>query len=128
MSATITKSLILSQPKIGQNSDVALASLPHTTSQERSHTVIKVEIPGIDPSTVEVNCDNNTLYVSCDRGAVTLPLPSTSNVTKIEADILWGMLTIRVPVTEPPAARTIKVSVLDAVPTRKTATKFTEEE
>jgi HSP20 family molecular chaperone IbpA len=128
MSATITKSLILSQPKIGQNSDVALPNLPHTTSQERSHTVIKVEIPGIDPSTVEVNCDNNTLHVSCDKGAVILPLPSTSDVTKIEAAILWGMLTIRVPVTEPPAARTIKVSVLDTVPTKKPAAKLTATE
>jgi len=128
MSATITKSIILSQPKMGQNPEVSAPSLPHTTSQEGSNTVVKIEIPGIDPSTVEVNCENNTLYVSCERGAVIVPLVSTSDITKIEADILWGMLTIRVPVAEPPAARAIKVSVLDAVPTRKTATKFTEGE
>jgi HSP20 family molecular chaperone IbpA len=128
MSATITKSIILSQPKMGQNPEVALPTLPHTTSQEGSHTVVKIEIPGIDPATVGVNCENNTLYVDCEKGAVIVPLVSTSDITKIEADILWGMLTIRVPVAEPPAARAIKVSVLDAVPTRKTATKFTEGE
>ena len=128
MSATITKSIILSQPKMGQNPEVSAPSLPHTTSQEGSHTVVKIEIPGVDPSTVEVNCESNTLYVDCEKGSVIVPLVPTSDITKIEADILWGMLTIRVPVAEPPAARTIKVSVLDAVPTRKTATKFTEEE
>jgi hypothetical protein len=87
---------------------------------------VKIEIPGIDPATVGVNCENNTLYVSCERGAVIVPLVPTSNITKIEADILWGMLTIRVPVVEPPAARAIKVSVLDAV--KKSPAKFTDAE
>jgi HSP20 family molecular chaperone IbpA len=128
MSATITKSIILSQPKMGQNTEVALPTLPHTTSQEGSYTVVKIEIPGIDPATVGVNCENNTLYVDCEKGSVIIPLAPTSDITKVEADVLWGMLTIRVPLTEPPAARTIKVSVLDAVPARKTATKFTEAE
>ena len=126
MSATITKSIILSQPKMGQNPEVALPTLPHTTSQEGSHTVVKIEIPGIDPATVGVNCENNTLYVDCEKGAVIVPLVSTSDITKIEADILWGMLTIRVPVAEPPAARSIKVSVLEAV--KKSPAKFTDAE
>lgn len=126
MSATITKNIILSQPKMGQNTEVALPTLPHTTSQEGSHTVVKIEIPGIDPSTVGVNCENNTLYVDCEKGAVIIPLTPTSDITKIEADILWGMLTIRVPVAEPPAARAIKVSVLDTV--KKSSPKFTEAE
>jgi HSP20 family molecular chaperone IbpA len=128
MSATITKSLILSQPKVGQNTEVALPTLPHTISQEESHTVVKIEIPGIDPATVGVSCENNTLYVDCEKGAVIVPLAPASDVTKIEADILWGMLTIRLPVAEPPAARTIKVSVLDTVPAKKPAAKLTATE
>jgi HSP20 family molecular chaperone IbpA len=128
MSATITKSLILSQPKVGQNTEVALPTLPHTISQEESHTVVKIEIPGIDPATVGVSCENNTLHVDCEKGAVIVPLAPASDVTKIEADILWGMLTIRLPVAEPPAARTIKVSVLDTVPAKKPAAKLTATE
>jgi hypothetical protein len=59
---------------------------------------------------------------------VIVPLAPASDVTKIEADILWGMLTIRLPVAEPPAARTIKVSVLDTVPAKKPAAKLTATE
>jgi HSP20 family molecular chaperone IbpA len=131
MSATITKSLILSQPKSGQNSEVAPPTLPHTTVQEDNFTVTSIEIPGVDPSTVGVNCKDNSLHVTCEKGSVTLPLVPTSDVTKIEASILWGMLTVRIPVAEPPPERTIKVSLLDVVKKAPPKTKheeFTEDE
>ena len=90
-----------------------------------------MEVPGIDPSTVGVGFEHSLLRVTCDRGELTLPIDPTVDVSKIKADILWGLLTLSIPLPEVPEARTIKVSVHDAVPAKKPAVKThvaTEEE
>jgi hypothetical protein len=48
---------------------------------------------------------------------------------KIKADILWGMLTVNVPLPKPPVSRSIKVSVSDTIKhtASKTHEKVTEE-
>jgi len=128
MSSTSTRNLVLSQPKAGQGESVHVLTLPHTTVQTGTSTEVRVEVPGIDPSTINVGFENNLLQVHCDRGELLLPVDPTIDVSKIRADILWGMLTLIVPLPEPPAARTIKVSVHDSAPAKKPAAKFTEED
>ena len=116
MSNTNTKNLVLSQPKTGQVETVQVLTLPHTTIQTETSTEVKVEVPGIDPSTIGVGFEHNLLHVVCDRGELTLPIDPTIDVSKIKADILWGMLTLSIPLPEAPEARTIKVSVHDSAP------------
>jgi hypothetical protein len=124
MSNTNTKNILLSQPKIGLAVESPAPALTHTTVNEGTFTVIDIEIPGVDPSTVHVNCEYNTLTVTCEKGSVSLPLPSNVNFSKIQADILWGQLTLRIPHPEEPPIQTIKVSIHDTV--RKTTTKTPE--
>ena len=116
MSNTNTKNLVLSQPKTGQTETVQVLTLPHTTIKTETSTEVKVEVPGIDPSTIGVGFENNLLHIQCDRGELTLPIDPTVDVSKIKADILWGLLTLSIPLPEAPEARTIKVSVHDSVP------------
>ena len=128
MSQVATKSLLLSQPKAGQNESVQVVTLPHTSVTGQDSTEVKVEIPGVDPSSVEVEFEGHTLLVKCERGELTLPLNLNTDISKITADILWGMLTLSVPLPTPPSAGSIKVSVHDAVKKapHKGATKVTE--
>jgi hypothetical protein len=130
MSVTATKNILLSQPKIGSTPESQLMTLVHTTSQTEFDTVVTVEIPGVDPSTVEVICENNILTVRCPKGEVLVPVSPTSNVSKIEADILWGMLTLRIPLPPAPVAHSIKVNTLDTIKKShsKSSHEFTSED
>ena len=116
MSNTNTKNLVLSQPKTGQGETIQVLTLPHTTIKTETSTEVKVEVPGVDPSTIGVGFEHNTLRVQCDRGELTLPIDPTVDVSKIKADILWGLLTLSIPLPEAPEARIIKVSVHDSAP------------
>jgi HSP20 family molecular chaperone IbpA len=113
MSSTTTKNLLLSQPKAGQFDGAPATYLTHSVEHKDEQTEIRVEIPGIDPSTVNVEFDNNTLHVECASGVLTLPVDPTIDTSKIKASIVWGMLTLIVPLPKPPEYRSIKVSVHD---------------
>lgn len=126
MSNTTTRNLVLSQPKATQGDNIQVLTLPHTTVQTETSTEVKVEVPGIDPSSIGVGFENNLLQVHCDRGELTLPVDPTVDVSKIKADVLWGLLTLSIPLPEPPEARTIKVSIHDASPAKKPAAKVSE--
>jgi HSP20 family molecular chaperone IbpA len=116
MSNTTTRNLVLSQPKASQGDNIQVLTLTHVTVQTETSTEVKVEVPGIDPSTIGVGFEHNLLHVTCDRGELTLPIDPTVDVSRIKADVLWGLLTLSIPLPEVPEARTIKVSVHDAAP------------
>jgi HSP20 family molecular chaperone IbpA len=103
-------------------------SLPYTSIQTETSTEVKVEVPGIDPSTIEVGFEDNLLQVHCEKGVLALPVDPTVDTSKIKADILWGLLTLVVPLPVPPAARNIKVSIHDAVPAKKPPAKVSSSE
>jgi HSP20 family molecular chaperone IbpA len=124
MSNINSKNILLSQPKIGLAVDTPDRTLAHTSINEGTATVVNIEIPGVDPSTVNVDFENNILNVSCEKGSVSIPLPVNTDSSKIQADILWGLLTLRIPHPEEPPMQTIKVSIHDTL--RKTAHKATE--
>jgi HSP20 family molecular chaperone IbpA len=79
----------------------------------------------VDPSTVEVEFEGANITVRCEKGHLTVPVQPGTDTSKIKADILWGVLTLSVPLPEIPAARPIKVSIMDTV--KKAPAKFTEE-
>ena len=125
MSNVLTKNLVLSQPKAGQSGETPVTVLPHLITTEDSHTVVSVEIPGVDPATVGVNCENGLLHVICERGETSIALDPTVDTAKIEAEVLWGVLTLRVPMPKPPASRSISIKALDAP--KKAPAKHKEE-
>jgi HSP20 family molecular chaperone IbpA len=82
---------------------------------EDESSVITVEIPGVDPSTVEVSCESNILKITCPRGEATLSVAPGTDISEIKAEILWGLLTLTIPPAAAPSVQTIKVNLLDAV-------------
>jgi HSP20 family molecular chaperone IbpA len=116
MSNTLTKSLILTHPKSGQIVESTVAVLTHTTSlNEDGSVVVNVEIPGVDPSTVEVSCESNILKIVCPKGEATLSVAPGTEISGIKAEILWGLLTLVIPPAAAPSVQTIKVNLLDTV-------------
>ena len=111
MSNTLSKSLILSQPKVGQLPETYATPLTHEITREEEFIVVKVEVPGVDPSTIDVHCENNILGVTCPRGEMHTPVDPTIDISKIEADIQWGLLTLTIPAPAAPPSRAIKVKV-----------------
>jgi HSP20 family molecular chaperone IbpA len=127
MSNVSAKNLMLSQRRGEPEEEIFLAILPHTSTLTEENTVVKVEIPGVDPSTVEVSCESNILQVHCERGSFTYSVDPTIDTSKIKADIQWGMLTLSIPVPPQPVARSIKINFHDAAPVKKPAAKVSEE-
>jgi len=129
MSNTTARNLLLSQTKIDQNETIPVTRPSYTTHANESSTIIKVEVPGIDPATIDVSCGDNKLFVTCDRGDLAFPLDATTDFSKVSADIQWGMLTIEIPSPPAPQTRSIRVNIHD-VPAAKTTTKpkFTKDE
>ena len=130
MSSTTVKNLCLSQPKVGQVPENPVKNLSHETQHTDSEIVVTIEVPGVDPSTIEVKCEQNLLHVSCERGSATIPVDPTSDTSEISADIQWGLLTLRIPLPKPAPSHSIKLNVLDAhkKPASKAAKEFTSEE
>lgn len=130
MSSTSTKNILLSQPRIGQN-EIAVVALAHTLKSEEGETTVEIEVPGVDPATINVNCEGTTLTVTCAKGQLVIPIDPTVDTSKISADILWGMLTLTIPAPAAPAPQSIKVNVVgQSHPAKKpaTATRFTEKD
>ena len=131
MSNTLTKNLILNHPKSGQTAESIVGVLAHIATQRNDGSVVvTVEIPGVDPSTVEVSCESHILKIICPRGEATLSLAPGTEVSEIKAEILWGLLTLVIPPAAAPAVQTIKVNLLDTVkkaPVKSSGTKLQSE-
>ena len=131
MSNTLTKSLILNHPKSGQTVESSTVLLTQNSSHnEEGSVVVSVEIPGVDPSTVEVSCESNILKITCPKGEATLSVAPGTEVSEIKAQILWGLLTLVIPPAAAPSVQTIKVNLLDTVkkaPVKSSGTKLQSE-
>ena len=95
------------------------------------NVVLKAELPGIDPKDVDVQVENNTLFLKGQRkfenevkekdyhriersyGSFmrSFSLPSTINAEKVTADYKNGVLTLTLPKKEEAKPKTIKISV-----------------
>ena len=121
MASTATKNIMLSQSKIGQPSEYGTPNaLTFQATVEDDDMIVKIEVPGVDPTGVGVHCDASILYVECTRGSMSLPIDAALDTGDISADIQWGMLTLRIPRR---AARAVKVNIHDSASTRKNPSK-----
>lgn len=111
MSATTTKSLLLSQPKSGQFEGAPTPLLNHQTGTIGDKFVVRVEVPGVDPDDIVVSLDNNLLLVVCELGEFKYSLDPTVDAAKIVADVKWGMLTLEIPSPKEPVSRSIKITI-----------------
>ena len=103
-------------------------TMPMDAYRDGDQLIIQFDIPGIDPDSLEMNVDNNTLTVRARRprpqiedsrwlvserlhGTFTaqLELSDALDLDNIQADYDGGVLTIRIPVAEEAKARRIEI-------------------
>ena len=92
---------------------------------------VAIDLPGVDPATIKLEVENDTLQVAADRKfappaagdellrserafgafARTFTLPVSVDATRVEASYEAGVLTVRLPKREEAKARTIPVAI-----------------
>jgi HSP20 family molecular chaperone IbpA len=110
MSNTTTKSLLLSRQGIGQAVEGTSNALTYRTSTEDKSLLIEVEVPGVDPATIDVNFDSSILVVEAPTGTMSLAIDAALDIDDIKADIKWGLLTLRIPRR---SARSVKINIFE---------------
>jgi HSP20 family protein len=103
-------------------------TMPMDAYRDGGQLIVHLDIPGIDPDSLELNVENNILTVKASRprpqiensqwlvserlhGTFTcqLHLSDGLDLDKIQADYDRGVLTIRIPVAEDAKARRIEI-------------------
>ena len=106
------------------------AMMPMDAYREGDHYVVHFDLPGIDPSSIDLTVEKNVLTVRADRswrpeegdevvvaerprGTSTrqLFLGDTLDVDRLEAHYDQGVLTLTIPTAEAAKARRVEVSV-----------------
>ena len=95
---------------------------------DKEHTIVRMEVPGVAPDAISINAQGRTLTVSGKREVAeptegsfhrrernagefsrSIQLPEDLELSKAEAVVKHGMLTIRIPTREEAKPRTISV-------------------
>jgi len=101
-------------PWMTRRADTLMQRLPRLSAEDRDdHLLITVELPGLDPNDVQVECRNDTLIIRGERhqeeqaegeqhGSYAsfyrqLPLPPDVDVDRAEASFKNGLLRLRFP-------------------------------
>lgn len=103
-------------------------TMPMDAYRDGDQLIVQLDIPGIDPDSLELNVENNVLTVKASRrrpqiedsqwlvserlhGTFTcqLHLSDGLDLDKIQADYDRGVLTIRIPVAEDAKTRRIEI-------------------
>jgi len=72
--------------------------------------IAEVEVPGVDPKDVKVNCEGRAIHVTTPRGNAYFTVGARIDMDNIEASIRHGLLTLRVPKRE---AKRVEIKVVD---------------
>jgi HSP20 family protein len=105
------------------------AAMPIDAYRRRDTFVVDIDLPGVDPDSIDLNVEQNLLTVRAERrapdgediemlmaerphGAFSrqLFLGDTLDVEKIEAGYNSGVLTVRIPISEEAKPRKIEIS------------------
>jgi HSP20 family protein len=120
----------LTQQLLGANGTTARpAVMPMDAYREGDQFVVHFDIPGVDPSSIDLDVERNVLTVKAERALVApedaqfqvaerprgvfsrqLFLGDTLDADRIEASYDAGVLTLRVPIAEQAKPRKISIS------------------
>ncbi|MDR1851323.1 MAG: Hsp20/alpha crystallin family protein [Propionibacteriaceae bacterium] len=137
---------------IDTTASTALAAMPMDLFKEGDEYVAEIDMPGVDPKTIDVDIDDRTLTIRGERSnklgdkgkwmvherpsgtfARQLNLGRTVALDKIDANYSDGVLTVHIPMAEEAKPRKVSVHHMDdhreiegkveEAPARKTAAK-----
>lgn len=70
--------------------------------------LLSVEVPGVDPETIDMEETGDALVISCDRGELIYPIEASLDQSQLEAAVKWGLLEIFLPRRQ---GRSVKIQI-----------------
>lgn len=110
MSNTTRKSPILTQRGIPEGSGRVPGQLTFSVNQEDELVTLYVEVPGVDPETIDMEAFSDAIRVSCDRGEMNYPVEASLDLSKVDVSVRWGMLEIVIPRRQ---SRAVKIKIAE---------------
>jgi HSP20 family protein len=93
------------QQLLGQNGTWSRpAVMPMDAYREGEEFVVHFDLPGVDPSTVDLNVERNVLTVKAER------THSYGDDVELQATYDAGVLTLRIPIAEKAKPRKIEIA------------------
>jgi len=122
----------LTQQVLGTAGTLARPSaMPMDAWQQGEEFIVELDLPGIDPASIDLDVERNVLTVKAERPALPadrellaaerprgvfsrqLILGDTLNTDRVQADYHAGVLTLRIPVAEKAKPRKIQINQAD---------------
>jgi HSP20 family molecular chaperone IbpA len=96
MASTSTKDNLLSKRGINQNNLIP-GQLNFTIEAIDEGVLLHVEVPGVDPESIEMEAYSDSIRIQCDRGELEYPVEASLDLSKIDVSVRWGMLEVVIP-------------------------------
>ena len=108
MANTTKKDITLVQRGVPEGNGKIPGQLSYEILTYVDEKVLNVEVPGVDPDTIEMEAHSDSITITCDRGELTYPVEAALDLSKVEVSVRWGMLEIRFPFRQ---ARVVKIKI-----------------
>lgn len=130
----------LTQNLFGLGTTTRPATMPLDAWRSGDEFIIELDLPGVDPSSIDVDVERNVLTVRAERpvrandaellnaerprGVFSrqLFLGDALDTEKVSANYQHGVLTLRIPVAEQAKPRKVEVKALDSADDNRTIT------
>jgi HSP20 family molecular chaperone IbpA len=110
MANTTKKDLILSQRGIPQGSGQVPGKLNFSIVEDDDQAILGIEVPGVDPETIEMEAYSDSIRVSCELGDMDYPVNASLDLSKIDVSVRWGLLQVVIPRRQ---SRPLKIKIND---------------
>jgi HSP20 family molecular chaperone IbpA len=96
MANTSTKDNLLWRRGINQNNLIS-GQLSFTIEAIDEGVLLLVEVPGVDPESIEMEAYSGSIRIQCERGELEYPVEASLDLSKIDVSVRWGMLEVVIP-------------------------------
>jgi HSP20 family molecular chaperone IbpA len=59
--------------------------------------LLSVEVPGVDPESIQMDAYSDAIRIECERGVLEYPVEASLDLSKVDVSIRWGLLEISIP-------------------------------
>lgn len=111
MANTLKKDIILTQRGIPEGGNVSAGKLSYQIDTlEDQAIVLYIEVPGVDPSLIDMQDMKDSLKITCTKGDLEYPIESSLDQSNLEASCKWGMLEVYIPRRQ---SRAVKIKITE---------------